>query len=939
MARRDLAQIPSVQRNSSRDSISLDATTKHTSHLRSLPRTPPSRAAKSRGRAKAPRARPAVHDTFRSDDARGGVNEHHRIGSDSHDLSWSPRQTQDSSLVDNMLLSLDQLFVPNNQPNGSTIADYSTVEQPDPYSLPRYRFGRQRGHTISSSLSSEHDFPTAENSSHSSNRPSRGHRSNSSGNFQSALRRIDSLHIDDGGKKNIRGRLYETQRAAAPGERSAASRSHGKKGSKSSGSSSLDLGQVLGASRRQPAFERRSSSIDLRTEKRGGTNSGFTGIPRSAFSTSRPQELAYDDLEAAPTPTVPAGPRSRNWSPAKTHFPHSQTLPSASHTLPIPKTPLSRQTWPDRANDSARKGRRGVDMPDANNKQNSPSSRGLNTHSSAHKPTLTSAQGSAAQSKERPGFFKRVFGSASRNVTPPTSSDVSSSQKPFASSKDSVRAESRAGQVSEIVPSARQFSAPSLIDPATPDSKELPQIPLNKKTSFFRRRKKSVSGEAPLPMLPSELQNQSYGPPTMIGVDASPVSSLRKVMDPYLHSPVPPPYHRDQLLDDHAGQHDIAYLAGYAARNESSKRPDPFRSIHLENIAATPRKLSLPMRDNPKPRNHTNDDSHHILGDTFLHDSSGNEGKIDVDKNSDMFSATRDVEDHGETRLSESSSRKEHIEPTEGKESPRSKPISSKGNPKNSAEFIAMQSVPYPIRGSNTEGSKQEAHTPKKVNLKDWNTPRSSPKADKSPSKPSSQHSARIWLAPTDSEENITNPIGGYLQLEASQSSAPILENKMGSSCLTALKQPSSVANLAGEENASSESHNNEPMTDEILTLETELSNETNFIGVDLPTDEDRVQARKIFDGEDTQIDKSKAVPWLGEPIPERARIRRAYMELFDWRNLDILASLRGLCSRILLKGETQQVDRIIQSFSNRWCQCNQNHGFKATGMSHVWEY
>ena len=903
--------------------------------MRSSPRTPPSRAARGKGRSKASRVRPAVRDTFKSDDARRSVNQHHRIGSDLHDLAWSPRQTRDS-VVDNMLLSLDQLFVPSNQPKGSTNADYAAGEesirnangeQSNRYSTPRYDFSRQRGHTISSSLSSEHDFPTVDNTSHLFNRPSRGHRSNSSGNFQSALRRIDSLHVGDGGKKNIRGRLYETQRATAPRERSTANRSHGKKGSKSSGSSSLDLGQVLGGSRWQPAFERRPSSIDLSTDDKGGVTSGFSGIPRSAFSTSRPKEIEYDDLEAAPTPTIPAGPRSRNRSPAKAHLPKSHTLPSASYTLPLPKTPLGRQTWPDRADSAMKKDKKGLDeraVHDAKKKQDSLNPRRYNAISSTDKPVVGPSPGSAIQTKERPGFFKRVFGSSSRNVTPP--SNDAFIQKPLPLSRDGARADSRAGQISE-----KQSSAHSLVGSAATDSKELPQVPLNKKTSFFRRRKKSVSGDAPLPLFPPELQNQSYGQHAMVGVDASSASSLRKVMDPYLNSPGPPHYRRDQLLDDHAGNDDSAYLAGYAARNESSKRPDTnaYKNVHNspDILASKHRKVTLPMRDNPKPRSYTSDDSHNIPGDSFLHDSSGNEGKADVDGLSDMPAAKLDKGCSEETRFSESSSRREVIKPLEEKENPKSIVANSKVNVKNNT---SAQVVPLSTRASNTANITQDVRTPRKVNLKDWNTPRGSPSVDKSPSKSSVQHSPRIFLAPTDSEEKLAIPSDNPPQLEKSQSSTHISE---GDSSLLTLKPSGSADNLTREQHEPSKSRANEPSKDEELALETELSNESSFVNVDRPSEADRVQARKIFDGEDSQIDKADVVPWLGEPYSERTRIRRAYMELFDFQNLDILTSLRGLCGRILLKGETQQLDRIIGSFSKRWCQCNPHHGFKATGM------
>ncbi len=73
----------------------------------------------------------------------------------------------------------------------------------------------------------------------------------------------------------------------------------------------------------------------------------------------------------------------------------------------------------------------------------------------------------------------------------------------------------------------------------------------------------------------------------------------------------------------------------------------------------------------------------------------------------------------------------------------------------------------------------------------------------------------------------------------------------------------------------------------------------------------------------------------MGEEGPARARTLIAYMELYDFTNLNILAALRSMCGRLVLKAESQQVDRILVTFARRWCQCNSNHGFKATGEIH----
>lgn len=104
--------------------------------------------------------------------------------------------------------------------------------------------------------------------------------------------------------------------------------------------------------------------------------------------------------------------------------------------------------------------------------------------------------------------------------------------------------------------------------------------------------------------------------------------------------------------------------------------------------------------------------------------------------------------------------------------------------------------------------------------------------------------------------------------------------------------------------------------------------------GITQPSESDARQAKMIFDGDETVVTRENATAWLGEPSPERIRVRDAYMNLFDWQNLNILAALRDLCGRLYLKGEAQQVDRLLDAFSTRWCACNSSHGFKAIGKN-----
>ncbi|KAI0908010.1 hypothetical protein F4823DRAFT_564246 [Ustulina deusta] len=117
--------------------------------------------------------------------------------------------------------------------------------------------------------------------------------------------------------------------------------------------------------------------------------------------------------------------------------------------------------------------------------------------------------------------------------------------------------------------------------------------------------------------------------------------------------------------------------------------------------------------------------------------------------------------------------------------------------------------------------------------------------------------------------------------------------------------------------------------------LSRSASNEPE-VTVGEPTEDDRQKAQGIFDGDEDFIQKEKAAAWMGEEGPVRQRTLRAYMDLYDFESESVLASLRQICSRLVFRAETQQVDRILIAFSKRWCECNPNHGFKTRDVVHT---
>ena len=93
------------------------------------------------------------------------------------------------------------------------------------------------------------------------------------------------------------------------------------------------------------------------------------------------------------------------------------------------------------------------------------------------------------------------------------------------------------------------------------------------------------------------------------------------------------------------------------------------------------------------------------------------------------------------------------------------------------------------------------------------------------------------------------------------------------------------------------------------------------------------VRKAKLVYNRDESITGRSPAAWLGGPGEERGQVRKAYMKLYNFNNIGILHSLRNLCNRLYLNGESQQLERILADFSDRWFECNPHNGFKAVDV------
>ncbi|KAH6705031.1 hypothetical protein VD0002_g4911 [Verticillium dahliae] len=885
----------SNQRRRRRPDLNIDTSPKHdsnthaVSHDKSLcdadPLTPPGKSKTSAPLPKkpAPRALKAPsYSTHNADDSfletptpidtdmsnKENTNPAYSRARDSHDLSLPARQVTRDSLMTNMLMSLDQFSMPSLGTNASgsgTISgngkgalfddpSQSYVYNSDADPLARATAGRDRranGHGYSYSS----DFDGADDSSRYSSQHSRGRRSNSSSNFQTNLGRINSIRSTPGTPRHMHSR-------------------GGGKGSKSSSTNSVDAGyaQVLSSQRWAHGFGKRSSSFDYGHRPQITTNNSQQAPWHVEFSNT----FLSDDYDAAPTPTVPGGPRRY---PVIT----SPTFP------PVPPEPIEPQAPALERKRSARSAKSTATSRKTDSKSNTMTRESIPQNTPTPEPdsapaphigyekTKVPVHGAPAptqppsQTKERPGFFRRVFGSsksnaASNNVEPPQASANDTENRP------SSRPQNGASQAkSQSTPPSRDTSSSQSHQPV-----------LHKKpSSFFRRRKKS-NAEPPVPPVPApsiEPPMPSAVPPPFlippskeklaVKPEPSPVSSLRRVMNPYLKgSPVTP------------------------------NAPHPFQTI-AQNAEASPEpEVVRPSTPEREPQ--------------------GYKRSFSPDYEPSPNARIREVKSDLEKEPEPSANADEAISDNERRNDTPTRPPPEVPQPigKRDDSFLNLDGSDDNEVEVATKYKTASTERMRKSSKELLSAPALEPPVDKE-----NAHRARMPKANetevVDSEDENRSTL--VLPLEGARS-ASIRSGSTGTEYKSALQTPSVTVE---DSSKMLESMNGKPL------------DEPEFVVGD-PTDDDRQKAQKIYDGNEDFIQKEKAAAWMGEEGLVRQRTLQAYMELYDFANKSVVQALRQVCERLVFRAETQQVDRILVAFSKRWCDCNPNHGFKASDVIHT---
>ncbi|KAE8399298.1 hypothetical protein BDV37DRAFT_233671 [Aspergillus pseudonomiae] len=817
-------------------------------HASNSPPSTPSAASNYKA-TRMTQSRPPVRETF-LDEYNAGDNTNNGMDSgderDPHDLSLSPKHAARTSIVDNMLLSLDQFA----SSNASILDDYrlfNSVFESDLYgrcspdSLTQRRY---RGHTFSSSLSSEPDYNPDDTAGRYGTQQGRARRSTSSSNYNSNLKRFGSARSPEG--PSSRGQSYDYRSNSGGGTSGVRGT---RQGSKGSSSLHMDFGPPLSGNHRADlATERRSASFDFGTRQ---PIIPFTG------TTVDYDPVSFDGADAAPTPSIPGGPRKHQVSSQGeypgTLGPQSSRTPVASRRNSV-KSARTKGTaaMSGRDNDLAQLGAPVLEPP--------PAIPVASFDPPAPSPTISFNKpmcpppSDPIPTKERPGFFRRVFGSSKSSTTGPENNQV---DLVFSQDNDTRDFNGSTANLKD----RRQPSKSSTAGTTT--VRQGAHQVVNKKSSFFRRRKRSVTENVPPPVLiPPESGSR---PHEITKPQPSPVSSLRKVMNPYLAD---------------AGAPGLLHSTESHSRNIG---PGKQENKGVDSPAEKPKESFNAASREPRPKYSLYPAASSSARDTSIPGSKI--GDEDIPKVNPMDST--------------SSARPEQLAPR---------------------DVIGLRDSGPESESDRTGGVRN------KLTPQDLSVPSLSPVVERLSVSPVEHPEETRTINPGESEE-VKYQSGPRLhgrEDESIQKSPPVETNR-------SLKV--STSNISNYYTASST-----PVVSPAETKSVEISESKVDCADDVPGDEpgdpEKEQAQKLYDSQDQVVGNEPAAAWLGDP--DRATIRKAYMEFFDWSNMNILAALRSLCTRLILKGETQQVDRVLDAFSIRWCECNPNHGFKASDVVHT---
>lgn len=116
-----------------------------------------------------------------------------------------------------------------------------------------------------------------------------------------------------------------------------------------------------------------------------------------------------------------------------------------------------------------------------------------------------------------------------------------------------------------------------------------------------------------------------------------------------------------------------------------------------------------------------------------------------------------------------------------------------------------------------------------------------------------------------------------------------------------------------------------------------DLTSPSSASSANLPLDEKAQHfAQKCWDEDETFLKKEKIAEWLGTNNELNALALRCWMDNFNFKGQRVDVAFRKLCEKLYLRAETQQVDRILQSFSSKYWEDSPETLFGSKGKHSI---
>ncbi|KAL0271750.1 UNVERIFIED_CONTAM: hypothetical protein PYX00_008747 [Menopon gallinae] len=90
----------------------------------------------------------------------------------------------------------------------------------------------------------------------------------------------------------------------------------------------------------------------------------------------------------------------------------------------------------------------------------------------------------------------------------------------------------------------------------------------------------------------------------------------------------------------------------------------------------------------------------------------------------------------------------------------------------------------------------------------------------------------------------------------------------------------------------------------------------------------------------DDRLDKTAIGDFLGDNDDFSKAVMYSYVDLMDFKDKDLVSALRQFLEGFRLPGEAQKIDRLMEKFASRYCECNPNNTlFSSADTAYVLAY